>query len=98
METLDKSEIYDIDSVIQQDRDYFAALFGEDETSEVEDKELAGKSFKYYYYYYISSTDKECKSQVYLYEAEEKYLWIEARSLKDVDMMEIEEVIEKLFK
>ena len=96
--TYEETEVYDIDSAIQQDRDYFATLFGEDETSAIEDKELGGKTFKSYHYNYISNTDKECKSQVYLYELEESYLWIEARSLKDVDMTEIDQVIENLFK
>lgn len=94
----EKNEAYDIDTIIKQDRDYFATLVEENEISEVQDKEFGGKNFKHYYYNYISNNDKECRSQVYLYEAEEKYLWIEARSLRSVDMAEINKVIENLFK
>lgn len=94
----EQNEIYDMATVIQNDRDYFAKLFGEEYTSKVEDKELGGKKFKSYYYSYISNTEKDCKSQVYLYEAEEQYLWIEARSLREINMTEIDQVIEKLFK
>lgn len=84
--------------IAQEDRDNFASYFGEEETSAVEDKELGGKSFKSYYYNYISTTDKECRTQVYLIEEEENYLWVEVRSLKEIEISEIDQVIENLFK
>lgn len=95
----EESEITDVATVIQQDRDYFASYFGEEETSQVEDKELGGKNFKFYYYNYISNTNKECRTQVYLYEMEEKYLWVEVRTIdNNSEVAEIDEVIAKLFK
>lgn len=94
----EESELYDSSSVIQQDRDYFADYFGEEDTSEIEDKELSGKSFKFYYYNYISNTDKECRAHVYLYEAGEKYLWVEVRTIREHEIAEMDAIIENLFK
>lgn len=86
------------DEIIQEDRDAFAKYFGEEETSAVESKELGGKNFKSYSYNYISTTEKECRTQVYLYEDEENYLWVEVRALREIESSEIDQVIDKLFK
>ena len=88
----------DINTIVQEDRNNFAEYFGEEETSAVEEKELDGKTFRFYSYNYISNTDKECRTNVYLYEEEENYLWIEVRSLREIETTEIDQVIENLFK
>ena len=94
-----ESGITDINTVIQEDRDYFASYFGEEQTSKVEEKEFNGKNFRSYYYKYISNTDKECRAQVYLYELEEQYLWVEARTIDANNTVEeIDKVIDKLFR
>lgn len=94
----EEDEIYDMSSAIQQDRDYYSQIFGEEYTSEVEDKEFDGKKFKSYSYDYMSSNKKDCKSQVYLYEIEEQYLWLEVRSLRELETTEVDQLIQNLFK
>lgn len=94
----DVGEEYDLNSLVQSDRDYIAAYWGEEGTSQVSDIKLGEKDFKTYNYKYINQSGSEFRAIIYLCEDGEKYLWIDLYADGSFEVTRANDIMTKLFK
>jgi len=91
-------EVADFAAIMQEDRDYFAPYIGEENVSEVQDRQFNNKAFKVYYYTYIGNDGNQYRAGIYLYEGESIYLWINIYSDFDLENTDLDTIIDNLIK
>lgn len=94
----DVGEEYDINKIVQSDRDYIAAYWGEEVTSKVSDIKLGEKDFKTYSYKYSNQSGSEFLAVIYLCETSDKYLWIDLYADSSFEVTRANEIMNELFK
>ena len=94
----DVGEEYNLNSLVQSDRDYIAAYWGEEGTSQVSDIKLGEKDFKTYSYKYLNQSGSEFSGVIYLCETGDKYLWIDLYADGSFEVTKANEIMTKLFK
>lgn len=94
----DVGEEYDLNSLVQSDRDYIAAYWGEEGTSQVSDIKLGEKDFKTYSYKYLNQSGSEFSGVIYLCETGDKYLWIDLYADGSFEVTKANDIMTKLFK
>lgn len=98
---INKSEIgeeYDINLLVQTDRDYVASILGEEITSQVSDIKLGEKDFKTYNYKDSNETSGEYIVAIYIADVGEQYLLIEFYADSDVEVTGANDIMTELFK
>ena len=94
-----KYEDKEFDAIMQEDRDYWNKVLGEEmPISEVANKEFGDGTVKEYHYEYTSDSGKECRAIIYLVKGKLSYLWINVYTDSDVELNAVDEIIEKLLK
>ena len=88
----------DMGVIIQEDRDGYAILIGEEFMSEITDKQFGNQTLKSYNYTYTGTNGNLYKSVVYLCEAENHYIWIGVYADYDVELTQIDTIIDNLLK
>lgn len=94
----DVGEEYDINKIVQSDREYIAAYWGEEATSQVSDIKLGEKDFKTYSYKYSNQSGSSFLAAIYLCETSDKYLWIDLYADASFEVTKANEIMTKLFK
>lgn len=98
---INKSEVgeeYDINSLVQTDRDYVASILGEEITSQVSDIKLGEKDFKTYNYKDSNEVSGEYIVVIYIADVGEQYLLIESYADNDYEPTKINDIMFELFK
>lgn len=98
---INKSELgeeYDLNSLIQADRDYVAGILGEEITSQVSEIKLGEKDFKTYNYKDSKETSGEYIVAIYIADVGEQYLLIEGYADSDLEVTKVNNIMTELFK
>lgn len=94
----DIGEEYDINSLVQADRDYVASVLGEENTSQVSEIKLGEKDFKTYNYKDSNETSGEYIVAIYIADVGEQYLLIEFYADSDLEVTKANNIMTELFK
>ena len=91
-------EEYDVNSLIQADRDYIATYWGEENTTQPLDIKLGENNFKTYNYKYSNEAGNQYMAVIYLGETSDQYLWLDFYADSDFETTRANEIMNELFK